>query len=109
MTRCEAQAMRESPGTAVRCSACRCRALDDDRHGHHATGRHDVGAWERDKAARRAGPVEHAFSAPAVERGLMGIDDRDYMKARYWERQGKKPPSRWSFNKAECKAAEAKR
>jgi len=37
----------------------------------------------------------------------MAIDDRDYMKARYWERQGKKPPSRWSFNKAERKAAEA--
>jgi hypothetical protein len=37
----------------------------------------------------------------------MGIDDRDYMKDRYWERQGKKPPSRWSFNKAERKGAEA--
>ncbi|MDP2129891.1 MAG: hypothetical protein U0975_08485 [Erythrobacter sp.] len=37
----------------------------------------------------------------------MGIDDRDYMKARYCEQQGKKPPSRWSFNKAERKAAEA--
>ena len=37
----------------------------------------------------------------------MGIDDRDYMKDRYWEGQGKKPPSRWSFNKAERKAAEA--
>ena len=31
----------------------------------------------------------------------MGIDDRDYMKERYWERQGKKAPSRWSFNKAQ--------
>ncbi|WP_086740381.1 hypothetical protein [Erythrobacter colymbi] len=35
----------------------------------------------------------------------MGIDDRDYMKERYWERQGKKSPSRWSFNKAEREAA----
>lgn len=35
----------------------------------------------------------------------MGIDDRDYMKGEYWERQGKKAPSRWSFNKAERDAA----
>lgn len=35
----------------------------------------------------------------------MGIDDRDYMKDRYWARQGKTLASRWSFNKAERDAA----
>ena len=38
----------------------------------------------------------------------MGIDDRDYMKERYRERQGlDKGPSRWSFNKAERDQAAA--
>ncbi|MEP3145467.1 hypothetical protein [Qipengyuania citrea] len=39
----------------------------------------------------------------------MGLDDRDYMKERYRERQGlNKNPSPWSFNKAERAAAAAK-
>ena len=39
----------------------------------------------------------------------MGLDDRDYMRERYRERQGlSKNPSPWSFNKAERAAAAAK-
>ncbi|QNE07712.1 hypothetical protein [Croceicoccus marinus] len=38
----------------------------------------------------------------------MGLDDRDYMRERYRERQGlNKSPSRWSFNKAERAQAAA--
>jgi hypothetical protein len=67
VSRCEAQTMREHAETPVNVPLADVGLSMMIAMGITLLAGMMWG-MERDKAARRAGPVEHAFSAPAVER-----------------------------------------